>query len=178
MKISVETLKERILESKGASIVSIVTHTEPKMRKTGNPYIGRVVRVASRSGMLNVKYENAVNNQRAREGNTAEFKAESLWGGKGQHVSPSIVRHTTSGEEYLVFFPTRTTEDGKPIANKDLWLLDGLPMDEATLALVKPFLVESGSSDKQDTEKQISWRVIKLVNVKEVRIDGQVWSIV
>ena len=177
--ITIEQLKEKVDARKCATAVCIVTDTEPKMRKTNNPFFGRVRRIASRSGMLNASYENAVNRQRGRENHpeAGEFNASALWGGKGEHVSPAIVRHTGSGEEYLVFFPTRTTEDGKPIANQDLWLLDGQPVDGETLAAIMPFVVAPSAAPKQETEKQISWRTVKLENVKQVTMGGELLEV-
>ena len=179
MAITIADLKAKIAERKGATAVQVVTTTQPKMRKTNNPFYGRVRRIAARSGMLNANYENAVNHQRAREDHpeAGEFNANALWNGKGEHVSPSIVRHTVNGEEYLVFYPTRTTEDGKPIANQDLWLLDGNPVDGETLEQIKSFLCESGKSKRQETDKQISWRTIKLENVSQVTMGGELLEI-
>jgi len=184
MAITIAELKVKIAERKSATAVQIVTSTEPKMRKTNNPFYGRVRRIAARSGMLNANYENAVNRQRCREGqpidengNVEHFNANTLWCGKGEHVSPSIVRHTGSGEEYLVFYPTRTTDEGKPIANQDLWLLDNEPVDAETLEQIKGFLCESGGSKRQETDKQISWRTIKLENVAQVTMGGELLEI-
>lgn len=177
--ITIEQLKAKVDERKSATAVCIVTQTQPKMRKTNNPFFGRVTRIASRSGMLNASYENAVNRQRAREDHpeAGEFNAAALWNGKGEHVSPAIVRHTGSGEEYLVFYPTRTTEDGKPIANQDLWLLDGQPVDGETLAAIMTFVQAPGESRKQETDKQISWRTVKLENVKQVTMGGELLEV-
>jgi hypothetical protein len=183
--ITIAELKAKIAERKGASAVSIVTVTEPKMRKTDNPYFGRVARIARRSGMVNANYENSVNRQRCREeqptdenGQVEHFNANALWQGKGEYIGPSIVRHTVKGEEYLVFYPTHTDESGNPIASEDQWLLDGEPVENAeTLAHIKSFCPVSEGSGRQETDKKIPWRVIKLENVTQVKMGGELLEI-
>lgn len=175
MEISLDQLREIVVERKGATFVEIVTNTEPKMRKTGNPYYGRVRRIARRNGMLGTSYENDVNNQRHREnqplddeGQVEPFVAEALWKGKGQHVGPNLARHTETGEEYLVFFPARRDAQGNPIADEDQWLIDGNPVPKET---IEPYLV-AGNSEKQQVTRKIPWRTIGLSNVRQIKIDG------
>lgn len=179
-KIITQTEFAELLRThKGASAVSITTETEPKMRKTNNPYFGRVKRIARRSGMLGASYENAVNRQREREGIASEFKAESLWGGAGEPVGGSLVRHKTNGGLYAVFFPTYTDEQGKPIASDDCWTLDNIRVGDGDpkLTEIKSFLSGSSESPKQGVEKAIAWRVVKLENVCELRYKGEVYTI-
>lgn len=180
MVIDVQILREILAEFNGGSTaVSITTATAPKMRKTGNPYFGRVERIARRSGMLGASYENAVNRQRGREESpqAGEFRAESLWGGKGRKVSAALAEHIGTGESYLVFYPTHTGDDGQPIASDDVWTLDGTPIVGETLADVKSYLSGGGSAPKQGVEKQIPWRTVKLDNVRELRMRGEIYSI-
>jgi hypothetical protein len=186
MAITIADLRNEVAAKRAATIVCITTRTVPKMRKTNNPYFGRVERVASRSGMFAANYQEAVNRQRVREGQPANdageivpFVAEAMWKGKGEHVAPSIVRHTTSGEEYFAFYPTRTDEDGNPIANKDQWLLDGVPVeDEAILNDIKSFCQDQGDNEKQGTDKRISWRVFKMQSVREIRWNREIHEVV
>lgn len=48
--------------------VVIVSKTEPDMRKTGNPYFGKVFKISTFSGKINWHYQSEVNHQRQREG--------------------------------------------------------------------------------------------------------------
>jgi len=48
--------------------VTITSRTEPAMRKTNNPYIGRVFKLSIVSGTINWHYASEVNRQRNREG--------------------------------------------------------------------------------------------------------------
>jgi len=47
--------------------VSIVTRTEPTMRKTGNPFVGNVRKISTVHGVINWHYATEVNKQRNRE---------------------------------------------------------------------------------------------------------------
>jgi hypothetical protein len=179
--ITIEELTARVAEQESATFVSITTETVPKMNKTKlnksviNPYYGRVTRQTVRSGMFAASYESCVNRQRMREAGENEvvehFNAGQLWQGKGEHVSPAVVRHTVSGELYFAFYPTRTTAEGHPIANQDVWTLDGEPVVDAdVLADIKSFLPAPSKSQTQETEKQVPWRVFKLESLKAVRM--------
>lgn len=138
--ITIEELTAKVAEQESATFVSITTETVPKMRKTDNPYFGRVTRRAVRSGMFAASYESCVNRQRMREAGENEvvehFNAGQLWNGKGEHVAPAIVRHTEKNELYFAFYPTRTTAEGHPIANEDIWTLDGEPVNDPAILML------------------------------------------
>jgi hypothetical protein len=175
--ISKQDLSNILSVHKGATAVSIITLTEPKMRKTNNEYYGRVTRLAERSGMIGGNYENSVNKQREREDIETHFIAEQLWQGKGVHVSSALCYHSVSMEQYLVFYPTRTTPEGHPVANRDSWRLDNVEMDDDTLSQVMSFVSEPSDSPKQGTEKQIPWRTIKLRNIIQLKMMGELYII-
>jgi hypothetical protein len=123
-------------ERGGATPVTILTVTEPKLRKTGNPFakVG-VERETRRNGFVGGSYESIANNKREREGGDRDFTAEPLpW---GQHAGRFFITH--KGQTYLKLFPVQTgvkatdswrTKDGQPLSIDD----------------VKPFLPKSGTS--------------------------------
>ena len=90
--------------------VTIVSRTEPAMRKTDNPFVGKLFKVSKVSGTINWQYGHEVNRQREREGGfdivdgqpvvaTVEvFKAhDRKWGTRIEN-SP-FVEH--NGQHYL-----------------------------------------------------------------------------
>lgn len=155
----------------------VLTTTKPQMRKTNNPYHGRVDNITERLGNLGTDYENAVNNQREREGITATFSAESMWKGAGEHVNKGIVRHKGTGENYLVFYP-KSDMNGHPMNSDQRWLVDGIPATEAQIAEIKSFMPSRTDSGKQGTEKPVPWRVFNLWNVLEVAVGGKVYRLI
>jgi len=175
-KITIEKLVEILSQRKGATFISLVSETAPKMRKTANPYYGRVTRLAERSGMVGVCYESAVNRQREREGHDEYFTAESMWGGKGERINSCFCRHKETGKIYLVFYPTKVDNNGKPIASQDRWSVDGRECDPETYKEIKRFLPEH-SAPKQELTKEIPWRVFGLETIRQLKIDGQIYEI-
>ena len=147
-----------------------------KHRETGvsNPFLSqRVLRVASRHGMIGASYQNAVNNQREREGHPAagDFRAEALWNGAGEHVPGSncLVRHRTTGKVYMVFYPHR---EGSVM--RDMWTVDG---EVVELDALKPYLPPVSKSNRQETEVQIAWRTIALESVMQVQMNGKTYMV-
>lgn len=182
MKIITEAkLVEMLLSHKGAEFVGLITATEPKMNKThretkaANPFLGRkVVRTAVRHGMLGASYENCVNNRREAEGHAqaGEFKAENLWNGAGEHVdgSKTLVRHKTTGKQYVVFYPHR---EGS--VREDAWTVDGA---EVSVESLTPYLPPAPKdSGRQETEKPVMWRTIGLDSIVQVVMGGETYHV-
>lgn len=63
--------------------LTIKTATEPAMRKTNNPFVGRVKKVTTYTdAVLGVDYQNAVNNRLARKGFESNYQSEAPKGKK------------------------------------------------------------------------------------------------
>lgn len=170
-----------LLSTQKAQPVGLVTRTPARMKKTGNPYYGRgIVRVADRHVWIGANYQNMVNRRRAIEGRPlvpgvspariAHFRAESLWGGAGRHLpdNPHFVRHQGSGRLYLCFWPMRVI--------RDLWLdtcNHVIPPEK-----LRPWLIASGSSDRQGIKDQVAWRVVALENVEILRMNRRIYLVV
>lgn len=176
--ITLAKLTEMLLNYTGSTFVTLVTATEPKMNqkhretKAPNPFLGkRVLRMAERHCILGASYENAVNNQRAREGHPVEFKAESLWNGAGEHVegSRNLVRHKGTGKLYLVFYPHR---EGSVM--QDTWTVDGTEIAQSELV---PYLPPVSGSKRQETEREVLWRTVALENVVQVTIYDETYMV-
>lgn len=179
--LSASKLAELLQNYTGASFVTLVTATEPKLNKkhratkAPNPFLGkRVVCTANRHGMLGASYENAVNNRRLAEGHAeaGEFAAESLWNGAGEHVEGSkvLVRHKTTGALYVVFYPHR---EGSVM--EDAWTVDGT---EIAVESLMPYLPPvSDGSKRQETVRPVAWRTISLDSVIQITIHGETYMI-
>jgi hypothetical protein len=79
--ISLPQFQALLCEARGARFVTVTTLTVPDMRKTNNPYIGRVKKVSRINGVVNFHYEHAVNRSLAKRGEEPSFIAQPRkWG--------------------------------------------------------------------------------------------------
>jgi len=81
---------------RGATMVSFIASTEPKM-KGGNPFPG-LRKITKINGVLNFNYQSAVNRQREREGVVADFVAEPRKWGVRVEGTPLV---THNGKTYI-----------------------------------------------------------------------------
>lgn len=79
-----ENIIEKVSQMKKAVFgLEITTATEPAMRKTNNPFVGRVKKVTKYTdAVLGVDYQNAVNNRLARKGYEKDYQSEAPKGKK------------------------------------------------------------------------------------------------
>ena len=161
--ISTAVLIAKLMAVKGARFLTITTETEPKMRKTNNPYFGNVVKRSTANVTMNFSYENAVNNQRVREGNGQDFVAQPRkWGEK----IPGTCFVTHNNQMYM-----EVKYNAAP-SNIEYFLKS----TGETIAkdMLTTWLQESNSNaEHQGVEKEIVLRDVKLVNVKELKMNGE-----
>jgi hypothetical protein len=145
----------------GAFPVGLLTKTQPKVRKTGNPY-PEISRVTRRNMFLGASYESCVNNKQERQGGERDFEAESLpW---GEHRGRFLIEH--KGKTYLAAYPVASGCHGE-----DKWITpDGVEVD---FSVVEPFLPKSN-----EPKSGVAWRTIALENILEVSLDGRTITLV
>jgi|GEM_PF-2882154 len=164
--ISLEKLEEMLmgLEGQRANIVTIQTVTPLDMRKTDNPYIGRVFKVATVNCQIQSDYENAVNNRRAKEGKPADFVAQvRTW---GTRVGKScVVEH--KGEKYLAYRALRCLKTK---------LQDGQGRFVSP-EVVAPFVPQKSKPKKQGLDDVIIWRTPKLRNIRTININRKRYKV-
>lgn len=146
----------------------ITTRTLVTMRKKDiatktieNPYAA-VWKVQTRNVILNPKYEQAVNEQRAAEGNTEEFKAKQMkWGIpvgtaavlKDGALCLKMIQETTETPFYAV----------RQVGN-DMDVSHVIPFD-----VIKPFTPPSVPSKGQDVDKGVIFICPKMENILHIQ---------
>jgi len=160
--ITKHELIDRINEVKGTTFISVDIASEPRMRKTGNPYLGATKHV-SLSGAINHDYENSVNKQLAREGKEADFEVKKRsW---GEHVDNWVVHK----DKYYLPIKIEGSSDAT-------YVYEGELVDNDEL---KPFLYESKKPKTQDdVVKEIIVRDVKIDSIKRIRAFGEEFEIV
>lgn len=145
-------------EIKGATFATLITETDARLRKTGNPY-GNVRKVSRVNVCLGFKYEAAVNRQLVREGAAADFQAaERAW---GEHVEGAPLVEN-KGKLYLNAKVERSL-------GHEYFAEDGTPLSHADVA---PFLPAKGAN-RQGTEKEIIVRTYSLDSIRSLAYGGE-----
>lgn len=156
---------EMLLQRKGANIIGLVTETEPKVRKTGNPF-KEIKKLVHQTVVTGAKYKEAI----LKQGVTS-FDADPLPYGKFL-VENKIILH--EGELQL-----RTVFRNAPKPVKVQYVADG---DQIAKEVAIQYLVKSKPSAKQEKagltgKKQVKVRNFKLSNIKEIRMNGEVYKL-
>ena len=161
---------------KGTFGVEITTATEPKMKKTGNPFIGRVTKISVYyNAILGVSYENAVNGRLEKKGLERDYVSEAPRGKKWYNAF-FYVSEKDSSVYYLKIGMRKNT------TCRSHYLVDGRPITESELAMLNEFLYKpSGTCNKQaehGLEEDEQYRIVapKLENVVEIKVGNTVIS--
>jgi hypothetical protein len=178
-KVKMITVKELVAilwdfkTQPGAAIMAGITQlTDPRMRKTNNPYLG-AMKLSTLTILLNTDYETGVVKQLAREGKEAtEYQ-------KGKNTMPLIfgennrfigVYEKESGFEYVLQY--RPFDNSKPVTS---YLFEGKPIEKS---LLEPFLPKTYQAENQGTEKEILWRKVYLNNVLNLNFNGEKYQLI
>jgi hypothetical protein len=155
-----------------ATFATIVTETTPKMRKTNNPFFGRVTKVSKISAQLNTNYTQKVNNQRGREGSSTDFQAKANWHEPVTDMyNGCISRHKKDTSKLYLNYVE--------MEKKTAYLLDGFPATPEQLKAIFAFFPASAKKVKQNTaeaqglEKPIIYRLVAIDNIKRLTVNKQ-----
>ena len=158
-----DKLVEMLKANKGATVITIVARTDPKMRKTGNPFgSGEVFKVARVNGMIGWNYANSINNQRDREGNTADLVAQPRRWGVRIPGTP-LIEH--KGNYYLEMKVERVLDHRFEDSN-------GNELDETTSDMVRTYLPVRKQAATQQTEKPIILCDYRLSSILSITYKG------
>lgn len=175
IKITVAELSILLQKIDGsqATFFSMITTTDAKLLKTGNPFKDdKVEKVSGYQGSINVNYANMVNNQLEREGKEANFQAVSNWHEKKYDEYNGCVVVKVEGnkrQEYLMFINNKVKRYG--------FYLNGASCSTEQIEVIKPFLPKHSKPTNQGTEKPILVQTIKLQNIKRITINKKTYEV-
>ncbi len=131
--------------NKGTFGVEIFTETEPVMRKTNNPFIGRVKKLTHYvNAILGVDYQNAVNNRLTRNGNEANYQSEAPKGKK--HYNAFFYQSLDGETFYLKIGMYKNT------TCKSTYTIDGHEATQSEIEALKPFLQSKSANVQKQQE--------------------------
>ena len=146
---------------RGATILGLLTETEPKANKTGNPY-KQIKKIVHQTVVTGARYKEAILKQGAES-----FEVDPLPYGE-YVVENKVIEY--NGEMQL-----RTVFRNAPKPVKIQFVADG---EEVAKEVVDKYLSKAKPSAKQERvgvtgKKQVKVRNYKLSNIKEVRMNGE-----
>jgi hypothetical protein len=156
-------LVDVIFNQKSATFLSVVSNTECRMNKTGNPYYGLVRKVQKFTGMVGDQYEKGVQKKADKEGLDVEFKAQPLRWGEHWRGHESIIYH--NGKFYL---QVRVLQSN----NVEYQWNDGTPLTEKEELAIREFFPQKKEGTRQPAEEKVIYRTVSVENITEVRMMG------
>lgn len=157
-----------------AQPVGIVTVTEPKMRKTGNHYYGRIMKITEANVFANCDYQDRVNRQLVREGKEANFvpgrRAVDMERRYRNGRPTAVLDKDLADGSHGVYFEVHFYGHLKCETN---YLLDR--RDPIAKAEFQRFLTEHDSAsiaEHQGTNTEQIIRSYKVTSLREVRLNG------
>lgn len=161
IEISASNFVAMLYSVRGATMVSFIASTEPRLR-AGNPFPG-LRKVSKIGGVLNFNYAAAVNRQREREGMTPDFVAEPRKWGQRVEGTP-IVTHNGK------FYVECKVEKSEVVA----YIMPDLsPVDPDEVAKWLP----ARHGGRQAVEKTIILRDFAVENIRSIRMKGSEYII-
>lgn len=166
--------------TKGAG-VNVKISTIPTMRKTNNPFIGRIAKITEYSGVvLGVRYMSKINGSISRSGNTNEYEPNAP---KGSHRFNDFLYQSDKDETifYLNIMWVKK-QMGNLVRTKVNYLVDNRLITENEKQLLDTFLpVKNYDCAKQlengiDDLEQICVNRPKLSNVLSIKQGEKIWS--
>lgn len=172
--VTLQQLIEVLMSIDHAQPVGIVTVTVPKMRKTGNEFYGRIMKITVANVFANVNYQDRVNRQREREGKDAGFTAgpraidmeRRFRNGRPTAVLDKDLKDGTHGVYFEVHFYGH-------LKCETNYLLDR--RDPIAKAEFQEFLSERDSAsiaEHQGTNTEQVIRTYRVESLREVRLNG------
>ena len=159
-----------LCQLKGANFITLVAETEPKMRKTGNPYANDIIKTAKINGQINFHYDKAVLNRLAKEGkDESSFRQGESWHQpviRPDGTLTPFCQHKTKGSYYLRFRllgridATFATKDGRPVNETE----------------IDAFLQKSDYSN-QGCDDPIIFLTYGLDSIKQMTINGVTYMV-
>lgn len=149
-----------------ATFITMVTETVPDMRKTNNPFVGKIYKRSEVNGVYFWDYERAVNRQLVREGKAPKFEsAPRAWG--KLMTGTGLVVH--KGRFYVQIKVQNVLESGYYYDNDT-------QLTTEEVVKLKEFLPKRVEGARQGTESPVIIRDYAVDNIKEARMMGKVYK--
>lgn len=167
VRVSTEELIRVFLNVSKQTFVHLVTETEPRMNKRGNPFFGRIKKHTSGNFLICSDYSVRVYNGETREIKEHTFEVEQNKVGK--HLSPCVLFNNGKDKHYLMY--ERFNETPSQVE----FTCDGDPIQKS---LFEDYLVKSSNYEKQGLDRPVMVQSVSFDNIKECTLNGVKYEVV
>ena len=151
-----------LLSVETSTFINLVTCTDVRMNKTGNPFFGRVKKISSRNYLIGNDYENRVRKNEDNEGFTPDFEAEKASG--KTHVSKCVLK--SDKDENVKYLMVELFDEIPPVVE---YIYDGNPIEKS---LFEAYMTKVYESQKQEQERKVIVITPKISSIRALTMNG------
>lgn len=169
-KISRQKFINMLASIRGAKMCTIISETDPRMKKTGNPFVGQILKRTRLNVTINFIYQNSVNRVRTKEGNTADFEAKPRKWGQKVPGTPFVMHND---QMYLEAKPNAAKPQVEFINN-----VSGEIVLKEALAQWLPTPSSQAEAQGVSEENEVIVRTYAINNITDWIVDGKHYKII
>ena len=166
-EVSIIGLVEILWKVEKQTFCNIVTETNVRMNKTGNPYHNKITKKSIQNVMIGTTYENRVNNNLEREEKERNFEVSE--NKVGEHLSKVVLYNDNTKKYYLQY---ERFNEVKPTVE---YIFEG---NEIEKKLFENFMIKSNNYSNQGTDRTVNILSVTLNNIKQITLNGQKYKVV
>jgi hypothetical protein len=156
--ITIDQFKEGLKAIPGTVTLTILARVVPEMRKTDNPYFGRVYKLVKANGQVGADYERSVNKQLWQNGEDDDFAVgPHKW---GEYVDSCFIANKDGSRVYLRF-QERSRVEQYFLEEND---------EQIDPEVLKPWL-------PKEREQTIKYRNFAVDNIMWIQWGGEIYSL-
>lgn len=144
-----------------STFINVVSSTNVRMNKTGNPYFDKVKKVTKSNYLIGNDYETRVQTNEGKEGMEKTF--ESVENSVGEHVSKCVLYNQKLNTYYLQY---ELFKESNPTTE---YVFEGNPIEKQ---LFESYMVKKSSTSRQTQERKVFFQTFKLSSINEFTLDG------
>lgn len=169
------SLMLRKVDGSKATNLWLIAETPVKMnvggKKRENPLCDeKVMRISKYDATINFNYQNAVNNQLAREGEVKDFISQPNWHASTfDDFNGCVKNHVNGSGEYLAIKQNQ--------CDRIAYLVNDNEANAEQLAAIDKYKKPYYAPQNQGTEKPIDYRTVTLSNILMIKMYGELYYI-
>ena len=150
-----------------STFINLVTVTEVRMNKTGNPYHNQIVKLTRCNYLIGNDYEKRVNTNDLKEGGEGYFETKES--SVGVHVSKCVLFNEGLNRFYLEY---EKFDEVKPNVEYEF------QGNSILKVLFENYMVKKSSTTRQPQERVVKFQAFKMSSIKEISIEKEKYKIV